>query len=119
MTSNEKGNRLEEAVRRIEAAIVGACPGFSEGNFQIEAKKILIVQGVRHEVDICVTARLAPSYEATFFFECKNREEKAGKNDIIIFSEKVKVCGATRGFFVAKGFTQDAIAQVALDSRLE
>lgn len=119
MTTTEKGNQLEDAVRKIETAILRSCPSYSEATFEIESKKVFVVQGVRHEVDICVTARPAPSYDARFLFECKNREEKVSKNDIIVFSEKVKVCQAARGFFVAKGFTQDAVAQAALDPRLE
>jgi len=36
---------------------------------------------------------------------------------IIIFSEKVQVARATHGYFVAKSFTKDAIAQSKKDNR--
>jgi hypothetical protein len=52
-------------------------------------------------------------------FECKNWQDKVGKNDIIVFSEKVKATNAQRGFFVAKSFTKDAVAQAEKDPRLE
>src|SRR5437879_2880832 len=41
------------------------------------------------------------------------------KNDIIIFSEKIKAAEAQRGFFVAPSFTRDAEAQARLDPRME
>lgn len=118
MTSLEKGNRLEQAVRRIETSIIQSVPGYSEAKFQIESKKIITVAGVRHEFDLWVKAQIAAGYESNFVFECRNREEKASKNDIIVFAEKVKVANAAKGFFIAKSFTQDALAQVALDGRL-
>lgn len=118
VTNFEKGNRLEQAVRRIETSIIQNVPGYSEAKFQIESKKIIVVAGVRHEFDLWVSARIAAGYESTFVFECRNREEKASKNDIIVFAEKVRVSNATKGFFIAKGFTQDALAQAALDARL-
>ena len=118
-TPFEKGNALEDAVRAIETAIIRSFPGYSEGAFRIEGKKIVTVNGVRHEIDINVTASLGPGYGATFIFECKNWQEKVGKNEIIVFSEKVKATDAQRGFFVAKSFTADAVAQAKQDSRLE
>lgn len=119
MTNAQKGDRLEEAVSMIESAIIKSSPGFAEANFQIESKKIISVQGVRHEIDLWVTARIAAGYESIFIFECRNRTEKVSKNDIIVFSEKVKVTNASRGFFVAKAFTADALAQSSLDPRLQ
>ena len=34
--------------------------------------------------------------------------EQSGKNDIIVFSEKIKAVQAWQGFFVAREFTRDA-----------
>jgi hypothetical protein len=118
-TPSAKGNALEDAVRAIETAIIRSFPGYSESAFHIEGKKILAVAGVRHEVDLYVRATLGHGYESVFLFECKNWQEKVGKNELIVFSEKVKAANAQRGFFVAKSFTSDAIAQAALDARLE
>ena len=119
MTSNEKGRRLEDAVKAIEGAIIRRLPGYSESTFNIEGRKIFVVNGVRHEVDVFVASLPGTGYESRFIFECKNWSEKVGKNEIIILSEKVRALNAQRGFIVAKAFTADAIAQLALDLRVE
>jgi hypothetical protein len=118
-TPAEKGDALERAVRAIEETILRSFPGYSESAFRIEGKKILVVSGVHHEIDLYVTVSLGPGYDAIFIFECKNWQEKIGKNEIIVFAEKVKVANAQRGFFVAKSYTADAIAQAQGDPRLE
>jgi hypothetical protein len=118
-TPTEKGNALEQAVRTIETAIIRAFPGYSESAFLIEGKKIFFASGVRHEVDVYVETTLGPGYDAVFIFECKNWLEKVGKNEIIIFSEKIRVTNAQRGFFVAKSYTADAEAQAKQDQRIE
>jgi hypothetical protein len=119
-TSKDKGDALEHAVKAIESVILRSYSGLSENTFRIEAKKIVVVEGVHHEIDLQVTVDLGRGYSAIFIFECKNwLGEKVGKNEIIVLAEKVKACGAQRGFFVAKSYTRDAIAQAALDSRIE
>jgi hypothetical protein len=118
-TPKKKGNDLEQAVRAIEDAILRAAPGYSEGTFKIQGNKVIVHDGVRHEIDVFVTASLAAGYESTFIFECKNWNAKVGKNELIIFSEKVAVSGAQRGFFVAKAFTKDAQAQAKKDVRIQ
>lgn len=117
-TSMEKGNALEDAVRQIESAILNVAPGFSKGTFQIQGKRIFISGGVKHEIDIYVTASLAVGYEAVFIFECKNWKSKVSKNELIVFSEKIAAAGAQRGFFVAPSFTKDAVAQAKKDARI-
>jgi hypothetical protein len=119
ISAKNKGDALEAAVRAIESVILRSFPGFSEGTFKMEAKKILIVDGVRHEFDLHVAASLAVGYDAIFIFECKNWAEKVGKNEIIVFSQKIKVANAQKGFFVATGYTEYAVAQAALDPRME
>lgn len=118
-TAQEKGDLLEEAVRSIEDTILRSAPGFAEGTFKIHSKRIIQSAGVRHEVDLFVTAALPSGYEATFIFECKNWQAKVGKNEIIVFSEKVSAVGAQRGFFVARSFTKDARAQATKDQRIK
>lgn len=113
-----KGNALENAVQAIERTILSQAPGFKEGTFRIEGKKILKVDGVHHEIDVHVSAALPAAYDAVFIFECKNWEQKVPKNEIIVFSEKIRASNAQRGFFVAKTFTKDAVAQAALDQRM-
>lgn len=120
MEQLEKGNALERAVESIEAAILASSPNLANSAFRVEGKKILSVAGVRHEIDLYVTATLADQYGVVFIFECKNWEaERVGKNDIIIFSEKIRVANAQRGFFVAKSYSKDAIAQAELDARVK
>lgn len=118
-TSLEKGNRLESAVRGIETAILKSNPALSEGTFVIEAKKIFVVNGVRHEVDVYVVVDLQHGYKAIFIFECKNWIDAVGKNEIIVFSEKIRALQAQKGFFVAKSFSKDAVAQAKVDPRIE
>ena len=75
--------------------------------------------GVRHEIDLFVTFELGPGYSPVYIFECKNWEDAVGKNEIIVFGEKITVAGAQRGFFVAKSFTSDAVAQAKKEPRME
>ena len=114
----DKGAALENAVRAIEHAILEAAPSLEKGTFRIDTKKILSVDGVRHEIDVFVQVDIGPGYDTTFIFECKNWTAKVGKNDIIVFSEKIAVSQAQRGFFVAKNFTADARAQADKDARM-
>lgn len=114
----EKGNELETAVRRIETAILKTRPGLSEGTFRIEGKKQINSRGVRHEIDIFVEVDLCDGYKANFIFECKNWSDSVGKNEIIVFSEKIQATLAQTGFFVARSFTRDAVAQAAKDERI-
>jgi hypothetical protein len=118
ISAQKKGSDLEQAVRAIEDSILRTVPGFSEGTFKIQGNRIINVAGVRHEIDIFVTAYVAPGYESTFIFECKNWDAKVGKNEIIVFSEKVLAASAQRGFFVAKAFTRDALAQAKKNDRI-
>lgn len=117
-TPMQKGNALEFAVKAIETAILKASPALKENTFLIESKKIVTVAGVRHEIDIWVEVDLGKGYRAIFIFECKNWEEKVGKNEIIVFSEKIEALQTQKGFFVAKSFTADAEAQAGKDPRI-
>jgi hypothetical protein len=119
-TPQEKGNALEAAVFAIEFLILQTSPYVEEKTYTIEQKKHIHVAGVHHEIDLFVTFDLAPGYNPVFIFECKNWNEKTvGKNDIIIFKEKIAAAGAHRGFFVAKAFTSDAEAMAKLEPRME
>jgi hypothetical protein len=118
-TAQEKGDALELAVRGIEAAILRSSPALRENTFRMEGKKIIVVGGVHHEIDVHVEVDMGREYKAIFIFECKNWRDAVGKNEIIVFSEKVAAANAQKGFFVAKSFTRDAEAQAAKDSRME
>jgi hypothetical protein len=118
MAPDEKGHALEIAVHAIETVILASSPSLRGQPFQIELRKTVVVDEVRHEVDIFAMVGAAKGYESTFIFECKNWESPVGKNEIIIFSEKIDAVVAQRGFFVAKQFTKDALAQAAKDPRI-
>jgi hypothetical protein len=117
-TPSEKGNALENAVGVIEHCILQTSPSLKEKTFLIENKKIIVVGSVHHEIDIFVTIDPGPGYKSFFIFECKNWQDAVGKNDIVIFSEKIDVSQAQHGYFVARSFTKDARAQAAKDPRM-
>lgn len=114
-TPIEKGNALEAAVAAIEGHILRTAPGLSEKTFLIESKKIINVAGVHHEIDIFVTIDLGNGYKSVFIFECKNWEEPVGKNEVIVFSEKIAAAQAQRGYLVGKAFSKDARFQAEKD----
>ena len=118
MSADEKGKLLERAVHAIEETILKSFPGYNEAAFRVSRRKILVVEGVRHEYDVWVEIDLGPGYKPIFVFECKNWEDKIGKNEIIIFSEKIAAAQAQHGYFVARAYTADAIAQAAKDPRV-
>src|SRR6266446_6691895 len=113
-----KRSAPELAVQAIESAILRTFPGYSENTFHIETRKIVTADGVRHEIDIWVKVELGTGYDAAFIFECRNWQEKISKNDIIVFSEKIRVTSAQKGYFVARSFTKDAVAQAKKDQRI-
>jgi Restriction endonuclease len=117
-TPHEKGTALEAAVSAIESLILESSPAAKGKTCFIETRKRVESDGVQHEIDLHVTTEIAVGYRAIFIFECKNWKDKVDKNEIIVFSEKIRICSAQRGFFVAKSFTSDAIAQAQKDSRM-
>ncbi len=117
-TPLEKGNALENAVKAIEHAILQSSSGLEKDTFLIESKKIVVIEGVRHEIDVWVEIDHGRGYKSIFIFECKNWESSIGKNEIIVFSEKIDAVQAQKGFFVAKSFTSYAKAQANKDKRI-
>ncbi|WP_439622519.1 restriction endonuclease [Gemmata sp.] len=116
--ASEKGKRLEDAVSAIEQCILQRVPGYSDKTFRISSKKVVAVDGVRHEIDVYVEIDIGPSYSTRFIFECKNWKDKVNKNEIIVFSEKIDATRAQEGIFVARSFTSDAEAQAKKDPRI-
>ena len=116
-TPKDKGDALENAVAAIEEVILQSSAGLGRKPI-VEKKKIIRVDGVHHEIDVYVTADLAPGYKSIFIFECKNWKEAVDKNEIIIFSKKIEVSHATSGCFVAKSYTSDAVSQAKGDPRI-
>ena len=91
------GQDLERSVEMIERLILQSSSGLSEATFRIRNRVILAVGGVHHEVDVWVDIDHGRGYDSIFIFECKNWKgnRKVGKNDIIVFSEKIKAAGNT------------------------
>jgi hypothetical protein len=118
LTAQERGELLEQGVRAIERHLLAVEGNVKDSDLAIETRKIIVHQGVKHEIDVHVTVSNARGYDAVFVFECKNWKDKVDKNEIVIFSEKIKVATAQRGFFVARDYTADARAQAALDPRM-
>ena len=118
MKSDMKGRELEDAVHAIETVILQSSPTLHDKAFTIEPRKRINVGGVHHEIDIFVKVEVAKRYSSLFIFECKNWADAVGKNDVIVFAEKIDATSAQRGFFVAKSYTKDAMAQAGKDSRI-
>ena len=117
--SQEKGDALEDAVQWIETVILGTNPATKEATIIIETKKRITCDGVRHEIDVFISIDYGKGYKATFIFECKNWQDTVGKNEIIVFSDKVKEVQAQKGYFIAKRYAIDAYYQAKKDKRIE
>jgi hypothetical protein len=118
-SSKNVGSLLEEAVKGIETALLAMNPATQTANYRVETRKVFVIDGVRHEVDVYVKVELGSGYDTTVLFECKNwQHQSAGKNDVIILSEKVKALAATKGYLVARAFSRDAKAQAKQDKRI-
>src|ERR1700731_4097776 len=114
-----KGNALEEAARLIEQTIFHNNPATKEAVITIETKKTIVVDGVRHEIDLFITIDYGIAGKEIYIFECKNWVKGVGKNPIINFSEKIKVTHAQKGYFIAKRFGKYAVAQARKDEKIE
>lgn len=117
--AQKKGNALEEALHYLETTFLYNNPATKDADITIETKKIVIVKGVKHEIDLFITIDNGRGFRSIFIFECKNWEKHIGKILIPDFSEKIKAVNAQRGYFIAKSFSRYARAQAAQDSRIE
>lgn len=117
---NIDGQSLERATELIETHILNHIEKSKIGLVKIQTNKIIVVQGVKHEIDIYVTIDLLVGTTLLYIFECKNfRTKTISKNDIIIFEEKINILGAQKGFFVAKKFGRDSINRSKQSNRIE
>lgn len=120
ITSQQKGDALERAVKAIELAILRQSPSYHEKTIRIEGKKSFKSSaGVPHEVDISVTVEIASGYEATYIFECKNWTRKVGKREVSDFARKIVDANAQKGFLVAAALTKGAEAMVRSEPRMD
>ena len=102
----------------IESHILNTSPALREKTFFIESKKMITVDGVRHEIDVFVTIDLGPEYRPVFISECKNWQKSVGKNEVIVLSEKIDAARAQHGYLIGKSFTKGAKAQARKDRRV-
>jgi hypothetical protein len=117
-TNRNDGHTLERAVEFIQKAILTKRPEFQSAAKLIERNKIITVQGVRHEIDVCVTLNPQTAYAATYVFECKDHREPVGKAHVSILVDKLNALGATKGFLVARKLTKDARNRIKQDNRI-
>jgi hypothetical protein len=116
--SHEKGRSLENAVRFIQQTILESDPILKGTKFSIETNKIVVIAGVRNELDVYIKTLAGSHYESSWVFECKNWKKPVGKNEVIVLAKKIDSVGANRGFLVARRFSRDARAQAEQDGRL-
>jgi len=117
-TNLEKGNQLETAVELIEKAILNSDSSLRGSKFIIELKKILVIEGVRYEIDLYVEINHNFGYQSVYLFECKNWESNVPTEEITKFSDKISVTKAQKGFFIAKSYTSSAESKARLDKRV-
>jgi hypothetical protein len=87
-SAQQKGDALEKAVQLIETYILGTHPATKEATITIEPKKIIVVNDVKHEIDLYITLDFG-RYDASYIFECKNWKKKVDKDEIIVFAKKI------------------------------
>ena len=63
---NSKGNDLENAVETLERVILANSPSIKNNDFIIEKRKVIIIDDVRHEIDIYVKIDLGNGYDSVF-----------------------------------------------------
>jgi hypothetical protein len=118
MQARKKGTDLERAIALIERTILNAVPALSDKSYKIYSRRIILVDGVKHEIDVWVEFDIGGGYKSIFIFETKNWRAKVGKNHPIIFSKKIEAAQAQHGFFVAKKLTKYAVAAAKHDRRI-
>lgn len=120
MKAKEKGNQLEEAIERIEHAILGKHAGKGRPDIQIERNKRLKINGIGYEVDLLVTLNPDTNYETKFVFECKNwYAKKVRKNEVTDLIDTVEALEANKGYLMAKEFNSGAINKAKECKRIE
>jgi hypothetical protein len=117
-TAHEKGKELEHAIGAIEHAILQENPSLSDKTYNITFRRLITVDGVKHEIDVWVEFELADGYKSVFIFEARNWDKTVGKDHIFAFSAKIEAARAQAGFFVAKSISRYAQAAAKRDPRM-
>lgn len=103
------GKSLERATELIEKHILIDIERSKICEIKIETNKIVIQNGVRHELDVFVSVDLKIGTPLIYIFECKNWSKKTvSKNDIIIFNKKIADTQAQKGYFIARKYSSYA-----------
>jgi hypothetical protein len=72
MTSaREKGDDLEIAVHTIERLILATSPALKEKSFNTERRKVMVVRGVHHEIDVFVSVDLAKATQPNLYLSAR------------------------------------------------
>jgi hypothetical protein len=107
---NEKGNALEYGVHCIEEAMHRNVPGLKGSNAVIERNKIIVKDGVSHEIDLWVRVNPETICETSHVLECKNWNRPVGTDEVFKLAGKMKALNAASGTIIAREFTSDAEA---------
>jgi hypothetical protein len=75
-------------VRLIQQTLLASDPKLKDSKFSIEANKIAVVGGTRHEIDLFVKTLPDSAYESTCIFECKDWKDPVGKNEVMVLAGK-------------------------------
>jgi hypothetical protein len=118
-TAHEKGKELENAIGAIERTILRANPNLSEQSYTITFRKIITVDGVKHEIDVWIEFDNGDGYKSIFIFEARNWDKTIGKDHIFAFSAKIAAASAQTGYFVAKSVSKFARAAAKKDARVK
>lgn len=109
MTAND-GTNLEAAAEAIERLILTHRTDLAGEEIVVIPRKREIINGVLHEFDLWVSVGDTELY----LVECKDWNTAVGKNEVIIFTEKLRVTKANGGYMVARSFGKYAQAQASL-----
>jgi hypothetical protein len=119
LSSYIKGLQLEKAVELIERTILAGKPGLQGATISVEARKIIEVDDVKHEIDLFVTIDHGSGYKLIVIFECKNWKSSVDKDKIIVFARKISDAQAVKGYFIAKSYERGARAEAKRNKNIE
>jgi len=118
-TTKQVGDLLEDAVREIEGQLIEKYTVPERSEIIITPKYIYKLNGAPREVDLHIHVKDGGDFDRIFIYECKNWKAKVTPQEIAYFQKKIIECGAAKGFFIAKGFTQGCYDEAENDNRLE
>jgi hypothetical protein len=83
-TAHQKGTELEQSIGAIERTILSANPSLSDNSYEITFRRIIIIEGVKHEIDVWVEFDIGNGYKSIFIFEARNWAKTIGKDHILV-----------------------------------